>query len=438
MEIDRATFYALLTRGWQVLAGPVTLVLISVYFPPEVQGWFYVFAELLGLQALVEMSLNQIIINLASHEWSRLERTDDGSIAGDANAKSRLISLGRFFAKWYLGVGLLYGLAIGVGGGLWMSANSPDSEVAWVGPWVVVTIFTVLSLWITPIYALLDGCNQVIATNRFRAIQSILGNLAVWLCIPLGAGLWTTTAIALTKLAGDVFPLLGPYRQFFRAFFEKPLGPLVAWREEIAPLQWRLALQTGTTAIAMSSLTLVLFDYHGEAAAGRMGMTWSALKSLQWGAIAWVYTRVPKFGMLIASRDYEALDRMFGRVFRVSLGLLTLGGVTAWAVVFGLNWWGHLLADRLLSPLPLALLSAAVVLNHIPLSLNLYARAHKREPFVWMMVVSNLAMTLAVWFGGKGPAAELGAVAGFLAVLVIWTVPVWLFIWINYRKNWRA
>lgn len=437
MEIDRATFYALLTRGWQVIAGPITLLLISVYFPPAVQGWFYVFAELLALQALVEMSLNQIIINLASHEWSRLEQAPDGSIAGDPEAMSRLVSLGRFFAGWYFGVALLYGLAIGVGGGIWMAANQSTAGIDWVGPWIVVTILTVLSLWILPIYAVLDGCNQVIATNRFRAVQSVLGNVVAWSCIPLGAGLWTTTAIAATKFAGDIYPLLGPYRKFFAEFFHPPAGPTVSWREEIAPLQWRLALQTGSTALAMSSLTLVLFDYHGEAAAGRMGMTWSALKSLQWGAIAWVFTRMPKFGMLIAERDYAALDRMFGRVFRVSLGLLTLGGLVAWCGVAGLNWLDHPLAERLLPLGPLAILIGCVVLNHVPLSLTLYARAHKREPFVWWILTSNAAMILAIWWGGRGQAGALGAVCGFFAVLIVFTVPVSLLIYWKARQSWQ-
>ncbi|MCA9071360.1 MAG: hypothetical protein KDA84_20675, partial [Planctomycetaceae bacterium] len=300
LEVDRATFYALLGRAWQVIAGPITLVLISMYFPPKMQGWFYVFAEMLALQSLVEMNLNQIIINIASHEWSHLKQAPDGSLTGDPEALSRLVSLGRFFANWYLGVAGLYTLVIGVGGGFWMASNASSPEIDWLGPWIVVTICTGLSLWFIPIYALLNGCNQVIATHRFRVVQGILGNLAVWSCIPLGAGLWTTVAIAATKLAGDIFPLLGPYRRFFRVFFQKPQGPTVSWQDEIAPLQWRLALQTGSSALAMSSLTLVLFDYHGEAAAGRMGMTWSALKSLQWGALAWVYTRVPKFGMLIA------------------------------------------------------------------------------------------------------------------------------------------
>ncbi len=437
MEIDRATFYALLTRAWQVVAGPITLVLISLFFPPEVQGWFYVFAEMLSLQSLVEMSLNQIIINVASHEWSRLEQAEDGSITGDPHARSRLVSLGRFFAKWYLGVAILYLLAIGVGGGFWMASNDPAAKVSWLGPWIVVTASTVLSLWLMPIYALLDGCNQVIATNRFRVLQSILGNVFVWMCIPLGAGLWTTAAIAGTKLAGDLYPLLGPYRRFFRAFFEKPEGPAVSWREEILPLQWRLALQTGTTALAMSSLTLLLFEYQGESVAGRMGMTWSALKSLQWGALAWVYTRAPKFGMFISQGDYAALDRMFGRVFRVSLGLLALGGLSAFGVVAVLNWWELPLADRLLPLGPLALLILCVILNHVPLSLNLYARAHKREPYVWLVVISNLALIAAVWWGAQRESAMLGTTAGFLAVLVLFIVPAWILVWWKYRQSWR-
>ena len=234
-----------------MIAGPITLVLISLYFSPEVQGWFYVFAEILALQSLVEMSLHQIIINVASHEWSRLEQAADGSIVGDPNAKSRLVSLGRFFAKWYLGVAILYLLVIGVGGGFWMASNDPAADVAWIGPWIVVTICTVLSLWLMPIYALLEGCNQVIATNRFRVLQSVLGNLVVWMCIPLGAGLWTTVGHRRHEARGRCLSARGTVPPVFRRVFSKARGTgrFLAgrnrcrsnggWPSKPAPRPWR-------------------------------------------------------------------------------------------------------------------------------------------------------------------------------------------------------
>jgi len=94
LEIDRAVFYVLLLRGWQFLAGPVTALFVASFFSPELQGYFYTFASLLALQSFLELGFHVVILNVASHEWAKLHIADDGRIAGDAEAHSRLVSLG--------------------------------------------------------------------------------------------------------------------------------------------------------------------------------------------------------------------------------------------------------------------------------------------------------------------------------------------------------
>ena len=86
MEVDRAVFYAISARGWQLLAGPVTMLLITLHFTPDVQGYFYLFASLMALQTFVELGLQTIIINVSSHEWSRLRLDEQGFVTGDATA----------------------------------------------------------------------------------------------------------------------------------------------------------------------------------------------------------------------------------------------------------------------------------------------------------------------------------------------------------------
>ncbi|MCA9071493.1 MAG: hypothetical protein KDA84_21345, partial [Planctomycetaceae bacterium] len=115
-----------------------------------------------------------------------------------------------------------------------------------------------------------------------------------------------------------------------------------------------------------------------------------------------------------------------------------LGGLVAWCAVAGLHWLELPLAERLLPLKPLAILIGCTILHHISDSLSQYARAHKREPFVGLFVCSNLAITFAIWWGGHGEAGATGAVCGFFAVLIGFTVPVWIFIWWKARHSWRT
>jgi hypothetical protein len=43
--IDRAIAYTIIGKGFQVLAGPITIILIAQFLSPEEQGFYYTFAS---------------------------------------------------------------------------------------------------------------------------------------------------------------------------------------------------------------------------------------------------------------------------------------------------------------------------------------------------------------------------------------------------------
>ncbi len=101
LGVSRAVVFSVLLKLWQGCAGLLGLFLISTYFAPEVQGFYYTFASLVALQSFVELGLYLVISNVASHEWSQLSLSKDGGIEGNPQALARLVSLGRFVFNWY-------------------------------------------------------------------------------------------------------------------------------------------------------------------------------------------------------------------------------------------------------------------------------------------------------------------------------------------------
>ena len=47
--VDRAIAYTLVGRGWSVIAGPLTLLLIAWSLRPEEQGFYYSFSSVIAL-----------------------------------------------------------------------------------------------------------------------------------------------------------------------------------------------------------------------------------------------------------------------------------------------------------------------------------------------------------------------------------------------------
>jgi O-antigen/teichoic acid export membrane protein len=434
-EVDRAVIYGVLASVRSVVAGPITAVLIALYFTPVLQGYYYTFSGLLTLQIFVDLGLGYTIIQFASHEWASLGLDGNGRIVGSPEMLSRLVSLGRVAFRWYAVAGGILAVGLGLAGSLFFS-QPPDRGIAWVVPWLALCVLAGINLCLTPVWSLLEGCNQVSQVNAYRLVQGVANSLAIWSAIALGAELWTgVVATAVTLVWSGIF-LRCRYAEFFRPFFSPPVGSRISWRLEIWPLQWKIGLSWLSGYFTFYLFTPILFHYHGPVAAGQMGMTWSVVFVLFVMSSTWVSTRVPRFGMLIARRAYADLDRLFLRLTIASFSVAVCGAVFIWGGVYLLYASHHPLALRVLPPLPVGLFLAAMVLTQISSSQAAYLRAHKQEPFLWLSIASGILTGLSTWLLGRR-FGVIGMAAGFLGVTAAVVIPVGTIIWWRCRAAWH-
>ena len=434
--LDRAIANSIVLKIWQVIAGLVGLALIAGYFSRETQGFYYTFASLIALQSFVELGLNVVISNFASHEWSKLRIGRGGEIEGDPDAHSRLVSLGRFVLKWYLGGTAVFLLVVG-SGGYWFLSQAEAAGVDWQAPWLAHVVFSAVIFWCMPFFALLEGCDQVAQVVKFRTYQAVAANVAIWLAILAGSALWAAPAYSMTAAAFAAGYLLFVRRQFFRAFLMPPSGNRIHWRSEILPMQWRLALQGLTNYFTLSLFTPVMFYYHGPVVAGQMGMTWQLVSAIQSTAAIWVVTKQPRFGMLAVRREFPVLDSTWRQATAMSLLLMLCGvlAVSASIAYLGAVDWEPV--HRVVRPLPFLLLAAGALFSHAIHSIAIYLRAHKREMLTPVAITTGILMAITVWQGGMryGPA---GAGAAYLLVLSLVSFPMALLIWQRCRREWHG
>jgi O-antigen/teichoic acid export membrane protein len=436
LGLNPAVVFTLLTRAWQAIAGAVALVLIAYFFSPDVQGFYYTFSSLLALQTFVELGLYIVIVNRASHEWSKLRLDDAGSVIGDTSALSRLGSLTRFIARWYTVVSLLFALGVGIAGYVFFS-QSPSSNVAWEAPWATVVVLAAVQLWLMPFLSLLEGCNQVVALNRFRLAQAVVESFSIWVLFVAGAELWVVAGSLAIRILATLYFLMRGYGRFFRSILAVRVEQRIRWREELWPMQWRLAAQLVVNSIAFSLFTPVMFYFYGAKVAGQTGMTLQFIGVVTTMAHAWVETKVPHFGALVVRRDYAELDRIWWQASKLSYGFAVAASLIIWLAVLVLDGSGVEFAARILGPLPTALFLMAYGLTHVTHFQGLYLRAHAREPFLTLGVSGGLLVGSLVFVFGStyGPT---GAAAAFLAVIVVLYVPVSTLIWIRRRAEWQS
>jgi hypothetical protein len=439
-EFDRAVFFGFLAKLWGIATGPITILLIATKFTPELQGYYYTFGNLLALQVFVELGLGTVIIQFASHEWSKLDISKTGQIVGDEEALSRLVSLSKMSLKWYLIGSLIVILGLGIGGYLFFS-QKPDSTINWVAPWLTLCLLTGITICLVPVWSLLEGCNQVANVYTYRFIQGLSMSLSIWLAILLGAKLWTASVSSIVGLVCASIFLWSRYRQFLKTLlFYRPVGPRIVWRLEILPMQWRIALSWISGYFVFSFFTPVLFKYHGAVIAGQFGMTWSLVGMI--GAISgsWIAPKVPQFGMLIAQRKFQELDKLFWRITKIVIYIAILISIAIWFFVYMLNTLDYSLAvrfaARLLPPFPTGLFLIAQVLLVASLPFSSYMRAHKKEPLLFLSVIAGISTGLSTLILGKYYSA-IGIAVGYLSVNSI-IIPLVFLLWQRCRAEWHS
>lgn len=438
-EVNRPVFFGTMGKMWGLCAGPVTAILMTARFTPEVQGYYYTFASVLALQVFIELGLGLVIAQFASHEWSKLNLDTNGRIIGNEESLSRLASLMRMALKWY-GIGsvvVIFGLSVG---GFIFFSRTPSIGINWIAPWFVLCSLTGVSLCLSPVWSLLEGCNQVSSLYTFRFIQAVILSVTMWAAMVSGANLWSSSIVTMVSLICAGIFLKSRYWQFFKTLFlTSSNGPRICWRTDVLPMQWRVALSWICGYFIYSIFIPISFKYQGAVIAGQLGMTLS-LMSVVGSAGAYLFPKVPTFAILIAQKKYKDLDAYFWKVTKIYTVMTIAIALSIYVAIWILGWLDFSFAIRFskrILPLNIAVLFLlAQLLMYVSAPFSYYMFAHKKNPLTGLTVVNAVITGFSTFFLGKYYSAFELALGFFLIQLFV--IPCIFLIWHQRRNEWHS
>jgi O-antigen/teichoic acid export membrane protein len=416
--VDRAVFYTNAAQVLRLVTGPISMVLVLRYLTPEIQGYFYAFAGVVGTQVFLEMGFSQNILQFASHEYAKLRFSEKQRLEGDEEAYSRLISLGRLAFGYYAIAAFAFFILVGVGGHLFFS-HAGQHNVAWQKAWWMVVASAAGSLAINPARALLEGCNQIAVIAKFTIVNSLAGFVVSAISLVAGMGIYVTAITAATGFLLSLGYYVLYWRRFFVHFFSPPRHGRISWYREIWPFQWRIAVSWMSGYFIFDIINPIVFYFCGPVEAGRFGMSLQLVRSVFNVATSWVGTKAPRFGMLIAMHAWRELDSLWRRSMIQSFMVCLLGVVCFWVAVPWAGLYFPKVSTRL-APLGTNLwLGGAMLVQIFINSMAMELRAHKREPYMWLSVANAVFSILFIlplvrWWG------IYGAAMGY--ALAIWVV----------------
>lgn len=393
--IDKAIGFTLLGRGWTAISGLITLYLISKWLTPEEQGFYYTFSSVLALQVIFELGLSFVVMQFSSHEMATMNFTPEGILNGDAVAKSRLRSLLFLSLKWYGAISLLIILIILPLGWTFFVINQDKSNVIWQSSWCLLIISSALNVLIIPLISMLEGCGKVVEVAKLRVTQGVLGNTLMWILLLNDRGLNSAPFMNLFIFFIALIWLWFNYRFFLRDLISSGIMKIrISWKEEIWPFQWRVALSWLSGYLMLQLFVPILFSVSGPIAAGQMGLSLSIASSILSISIAWVNTKAPLFGYLVALKKYDQLDAVFFRALRQSTFVVISGTLCIFLINLFLIYTNNPLTNRSLPLLPFLLLLLSSIINNVVFAESIYLRAFKDEGFMWVYIILGLFVSV--------------------------------------------
>lgn len=439
LDLDFHVLATLLFRSWSIVAGGVMVVLIPTVFSGVQQGYYFTFSSLLALQIFFELGINQVIVQLVSHEMARLRRGGDGTLEGDPANIARLGSLVRMLHRWYAFAAVLFAIAVGVAGSAFFLHRGELDVQSWMAIWLALVAFTAVNLYFSPTLAVMEGSGEIGQVSRLRLAQSMIGYILLWFALFVGAKLSAVLLLPATSACLTAWWVRSkaPLVHWLKHSVPADSVHRVSWRTEVLPFQWRIAVSWASGYFIFQLFTPLIFANQGAVEAGRLGLSLSIFSAVLTVGMSWVNAKSPNLTAHISRGEHRTLNGLFVAVAIRSIGFVGLACLTVVLLVWLLQQMGFHFVLRLASLPALSCLAAVTVTNSFVFAAAIYMRAHRQEPMLRVSVAAGLLTLASAYFASKhSVVATVGAYALITVGIVLpWTA--WLFRG-YYRKHAHA
>ncbi len=434
LQLDRPLLFALAAKCWQAVSGPVTLALVISVFSPAEQGIYYGLVSIIGIQAIFELGLLNVLIGQSGIEAARIAKSESSDDQASQLAAQRLGLLIRSSWHWFLMAGLLYVLCGWWFG--WFTLSPVNTQLNWWLPLLVVIPVAAMSITLAPALAILEGAGFRESIYRFRMVQIVSGSIVVWVSLLIGLKLWTIVMATCVQTFWASYLVFVRHADFLSRFKQlPPPADGFSWGRDVVPMQWRVAMIS--VAHYLSSQLFVAVIVGGNSAesavdAGRLGATLTMTTAIQMLALAWVQTKFSLVSAHHGAGERETAGTMWRQTALVSTVLLCVALGTLIGLISAMPLLGRGWELRFLPPWQLAVLSIGLVANHLLALQSFYVMSRRANPFWIQAVVGLLFTAAAVWIFGRMYSTN-GLVIAYAVSTALVALPLHTWAYMRFR-----
>lgn len=436
LQLDRPLFYALTAKCWQAVTGPITLMLVLSAFSVAEQGVYYALVNIIGIQAIFELGLLNVLISQAGIEAARISKGDVKDPLAHVLAAQRMGVLIKSSWHWFLMAGLLFVCAGWCFG--WVILSPVKTGLNWWLPLAVVIPIAGMSIAFAPALAILEGAGFRDSIYRFRLVQIVTGSFVVWASLLMGLELWTIVLATCVQTLWAGYLVFSKHAEFFDRYRKLPKpDDGFSWSRDVVPLQWRVALISVAHYLASQLFVSVVIGRDAAESAvdaGRLGATLTITTAIQMLALTWVQTKFALVSAHHGAGEREVAGTMWRQTALISTALLCVALATLAALLTALPLAGRGWELKFIFPWQLLVLSVGLIANHLLALQSFYVMSRRANP-LWIASVAGLLVTAsAVWIFGRMYSTS-GLVVAYALATGLVALPLHSWAYFRFRRN---
>jgi O-antigen/teichoic acid export membrane protein len=392
LKQEKAIIYSMLGTIWKILFAPISMFLISLKLTPELQGYYYLFFSIAGLQQIFEVGFSHTLVQGISHEMGKVSFFK-GTLKGDDNSISKIGETLKLGFVWYFILGLCCVFIVCPAGILIMQNGETIYSQVWFYPWLIFILLFSINLMFYPINFFIEGVQQIEKIYKIRFIIQIIGGLFFALCLLLDLNLLSVVAMPLSSIIINLFLLYLPLNSFFNKYiFRFPSKKFV---RSILKWQLKVGFVWSSGYLYWQLPTVVIFKFLGPTLSGQYSMSANIINSIMNIGQIFVRTKGAIIGELRASNKVTEAMKTYKNSTKMSYITVFAGFICfflLWFFVPEIPFF-----ERMLPIESTFILSVVFVMILNTLNQAMYARCSKDEPFFYLSIFINFGFPVILF-----------------------------------------
>jgi O-antigen/teichoic acid export membrane protein len=411
---EKAILYSTLGTVWRVIFSPVSLILVTYRLTPEMQGFYYLFFSIAGMQQIIEAGFSHTLVQAISHEMGEV-KFEDNKLIGNYENVNRIKETMRMGFSWYIIISIACILVIYPAGVLIMGHEHMDKFELWFGPWTVFIILFAVNILLYPVNFFFEGIQQLDRIYKNRFIIQIVSSICFISFLFLGLKLYSIVAFSICSFIINLTTLYFPNRNQFNEYIFKL--PTKAYVKSIWKWQLKVSIVWSSGYLYWQLPTVIIFSLLGPVLSGQYNMTINIINAITNIGQVFIKTKAAIIGKLRALNLLMEALPIYYKNIKISYAITFLGLIlltTIWLILPSFKIW-----ERILPFSQVIALGVTFSINLVTLNQAMFARCSKEEPFFAISMFANFAFPILLFILLKIYISTWSIVLSFFALHLI-------------------